>query len=73
MASLDYSFVSEGADEHQSTLDMASLVDNSSLGVRTQDGLYEVKDWEFATQGEKGADDVIAEVLKKVPEQTSGI
>ncbi len=44
---------------------MSSLVDNASLGIRTQDGLYEVKDWEFATQGQKSADDVIAEVLKK--------
>ncbi|KAM5539011.1 hypothetical protein V8D89_007234 [Ganoderma adspersum] len=65
MASLDYSFVSEAADEHQSTLDMSSLVDNASLGIRTQDGLYEVKDWEFTTHGEKTAEDVIAEVLKK--------
>ncbi|KAI1796002.1 signal recognition particle binding protein [Ganoderma leucocontextum] len=65
MASLDYSFVSEAADDHRSTLDMSSLVDNASLGIRTQDGLYEVKDWEFATEGEKSADDVIAEVLKK--------
>ncbi|PIL23869.1 transporter [Ganoderma sinense ZZ0214-1] len=65
MASLDYSFVDEVADDHQSPLDMSSLVDNSSLGVRTQDDLYEVRDWEFAAQGEKGADDVIVEVLKK--------
>lgn len=65
MASLDYSFVSEAADEHQGTPDMSSLVDHASLGIRTQDGLYEVKDWEFDTHGEKSAEDVIAAVLKK--------
>ena len=74
MASLDYSFVSEAGDDRQNTLDMALLVDNASLGIRTQDGLYEVKDWEFATQGEKSADDVIAEVLRRGQEArpTSG-
>ena len=65
MASLDYSLVSEATDGHQSTVDMSSLVDNESLGIRTQDGLYEVKDWEFAIHGERSTEDVIAEVLKK--------
>ena len=64
MASLDYSYSSSTADEPSNTLDLSSLVDNSSLGSRTQDGLYEVKDWEF-TSGGDGSDDVIAEVLKK--------
>ena len=64
MASLDYSYSSSTANEPSNTLDLSSLVDNSSLGSRTQDGLYEVKDWEF-TSGGDGSDDVIAEVLKK--------
>ncbi|EJF65737.1 signal recognition particle binding protein [Dichomitus squalens LYAD-421 SS1] len=64
MVSLDYSYDS-ASEGRQGTLDVSSLVDSASLGTRTQDGLYEVKDWEFLSQGEKNADDVIAEVLKK--------
>ena len=65
MASLDYSYDSAASDGPGSTLDLSALVDSGSLGTRTQDGLYEVKDWEFSSQGDKSADDVIAEVLKK--------
>ena len=65
MASLDYSYDSSTSDGRVGTLDLSTLVDNGSLGTRTQDGLYEVKDWEFSTTGSKSPDDVIAEVLKK--------
>ncbi|KAI0709061.1 signal recognition particle binding protein [Earliella scabrosa] len=65
MASLDYSYDSAASEGPGSTLDLSALVDSGSLGTRTQDGLYEVKDWEFSSQGDKSADDVIAEVLKK--------
>ncbi len=65
MASLDYSYDSSVSDGPASSLDLSALVDNGSLGTRTQDGLYEVKDWEFGSQGDKNADDVIAQVLKK--------
>ena len=65
MASLDYSYDSSTSDGRAGTLDLSTLVDNGSLGTRTQDGLYEVKDWEFSTSGSKSPDDVIAEVLKK--------
>ena len=64
MVSLDYSYDS-ASEGHQGTLDVSSLVDSTSLGTRTQDGLYEVKDWEFLSQSDKNADDVIAEVLRK--------
>ena len=67
MASLDFSYDSSTSDSHIAPpVDLSALVDNGSLGTRTQDGLYEVRDWEFAqSQGGKSADDVIAEVLKK--------
>ncbi|RDX56914.1 signal recognition particle binding protein [Lentinus brumalis] len=65
MASLDYSYDSSVSDGPASSLDLSALVDNGSLGTRTQDGLYEVKDWEFGSQSDKNADDVIAQVLKK--------
>ncbi|KAL1947710.1 hypothetical protein VTO73DRAFT_13434 [Trametes versicolor] len=64
MATLDFSYDSSTSDSHAPRVDLSALVDNGSLGTRTQDGMYEVRDWEFA-QGGKNADDVIAEVLKK--------
>ena len=60
---------SSTSDGRVGTLDLSTLVDNGSLGTRTQDGLYEVKDWEFSTSGSKSPDDVIAEVLKKGPQE----
>ncbi|KAI0374755.1 P-loop containing nucleoside triphosphate hydrolase protein [Pilatotrama ljubarskyi] len=69
MASLDFSYDSSTSDtQHapQRAPDLAALVDNGSLGTRTQDGLYEVRDWEFSASHQgKSADDVIAEVLSK--------
>ncbi|CDO70772.1 hypothetical protein BN946_scf184798.g87 [Trametes cinnabarina] len=64
MASLDFSYDSSTSDTHAPRVDLSALVDSGSLGTRTQDGLYEVRDWEFGSSG-KSADDVIAEVLKK--------
>ncbi|KAH9946210.1 signal recognition particle binding protein [Epithele typhae] len=68
MASLDYSYDSTASDGRTGTPDLSTLVDNGSLGTRTQDGLYEVKDWEFVTGG-KSPDDVIAEVLRQGGEE----
>lgn len=47
MASLDYSLETD-RDANVSETNVSALVDKSSLGTRTKDGLYEVKDWEFA-------------------------
>ncbi|KAI0670509.1 P-loop containing nucleoside triphosphate hydrolase protein [Trametes maxima] len=63
MASLDFSYDGSTSDASAPPVDLSALVDNGSLGTRTQDGLYEVADWEFS-KGSKSADDVIAEVLK---------
>ncbi|KAH9079181.1 P-loop containing nucleoside triphosphate hydrolase protein [Lactarius deliciosus] len=62
MASLDFSYEkSSDVGERPASSDLRALVDEASLGSRTRDGLYEVKDWEFANGGT--ADDVIAKAL----------
>ncbi|KAG5342240.1 hypothetical protein C0989_004552, partial [Termitomyces sp. Mn162] len=49
MASLDYSLdKDEGVKKSQASHDLQALVDQESLGTRTREGLYEVKDWEFS-------------------------
>ena len=51
MASLDFSV--DKPDTEGKTLpsrDIQALVNQSSFGTRTRDGLYEVKDWEFNKQ-----------------------
>jgi signal recognition particle receptor subunit alpha len=62
MASLDFSYErSSGLDTHPTSNDLQALVDEASLGTRNKDGLYEVRDLEFA----KGntTDDAIARAL----------
>jgi len=61
MASLDFSYENINGSEAAS-LDLSALVDKGSLGIRTQDGLYEVKDWEFSKSS--AADDVISRVIQ---------
>ncbi|KAH9842844.1 P-loop containing nucleoside triphosphate hydrolase protein [Rhodofomes roseus] len=58
MASLNFSYEKIDSSDAGS-LDLSALVDKGSLGTRTQDGLYEVKDWEFSA-----ADDVISRVIQ---------
>lgn len=60
MASLDFSSDPTANDSGRGAHDVQALVDQTSLGTRTKDGLYEVKDWEFSSK----ADDVIANALK---------
>ncbi|KAF8184914.1 signal recognition particle, alpha subunit, N-terminal-domain-containing protein [Mycena galopus ATCC 62051] len=61
MASLDFSsdIPSSGGGPGVSH-DLQALVDKASLGTRTRDGMYEVKDWEFS----KDDDSAIASALK---------
>jgi len=40
------------------------LVDQASLGTRTEDGMYEIKDWEFAKGTSDFTDAVISQALK---------
>ncbi|KAJ7702343.1 signal recognition particle binding protein [Mycena rosella] len=58
MASLDFSADSAGGTG--GSHDLQALVDQTSLGTRTRDGMYEVKDWEFS----KDDDSAIASALK---------
>ncbi|KAI0273799.1 P-loop containing nucleoside triphosphate hydrolase protein [Gloeopeniophorella convolvens] len=62
MASLDFSSSKlSDLDGAPAAGDVQALVDAASLGTRTKDGLYEVKDWEFAR--DSSADDAIAKAL----------
>ena len=50
MASLDFSYVQVDSPSSERTYtDISALVDQASLGTRTSEGMYEVKDWEFGT------------------------
>jgi signal recognition particle receptor subunit alpha len=60
MASLDFSSDKFESNEHGGSHDLQSLVDEASLGSRTKDGMYEVKDWEFFNT----VDDEIAKALQ---------
>ncbi|CAL1704317.1 unnamed protein product [Somion occarium] len=63
MASLDFSYEKPGdADANRGSLDLNALVDRDSLGTRTQNGMYEVKDWEFGLK-DSAADDMISKAL----------
>ena len=68
MASLDFSYekLSE-LDARPASNDVQSLVDEASLGIRNRDGLYEVRDLEFANS--KTADDAIARALNAGPDK----
>ena len=50
MASLDFS-VGKPADADGYAGDLSALVDQASMGTRTSEGLYEVKDWDFGASG----------------------
>ena len=72
MDMLDFS---EKADANalsdDSTMDISTLVDKSSLGTRGKDGLYEVKDWEFSKDGELSGD-FVSRTLKEQQAKAAG-
>ncbi|KAF9228661.1 P-loop containing nucleoside triphosphate hydrolase protein [Gyrodon lividus] len=73
MASLDFSVdkPNSGANGHLSH-DLQSLVDEASLGSRTKDGMYEVKDWDFGQKVDH-TDHAIARALRPdVTKQSMG-
>ncbi|KAG0706306.1 SRP54-type protein [Suillus ampliporus] len=60
MASLDFSIDKpDSSTNGHLSHDLQALVDKASLGTRTRDGLYEVKDWDFGA-----GDDAITRALK---------
>lgn len=70
MASLDFSvdkLVSDDNNAHPQ--DVKNLVNQSSIGTRTRDGFYEVKDWEF--DKEKQTNEIIAQALTAKEPATS--
>ena len=74
MASLDFSVDKlEDSSANIGSHDLQSLVDESSLGTRTQDGMYEVKDWNFSRDKDTrdNADDAIARALKPLESKPS--
>jgi hypothetical protein len=75
MASLDFSTdkPDSGPNGHLSH-DLQALVDKASLGTRTRDGLYEVKDWDFGPGGKDDeTKDAITRALKNEgAKQSSG-
>ena len=68
MASLDFSYEKlSDVDARSTSSDLQALVDEASLGTRNKDGLYEVRDLEFANGST--ADDAIARALGADPEK----
>lgn len=59
MATLDFSYDKPSDVDSDISLDVQALVDQASLGTRTNDGLYEVKDWEFGRK----ADEAVSQAL----------
>lgn len=76
MASLDYSSDKPGENNtaSPSKVDLSTLVDRTSIGTRTADGMYEVKDWEFGGKGGKGdeMDKFISQALDSVSLKEKG-
>jgi len=69
MAALDFS-MDKPEDAIGGALQLESLVDRDSLGSRTSDGTYEVKDWDF-TKDKGEVDDAILNALKPLDSKTS--
>jgi signal recognition particle receptor subunit alpha len=63
MAALDFSMDKQSESRSNGSLQLESLVDRDSLGTRTRDGTYEIKDWDF-TKDDGDLDDAIANALK---------
>ncbi|KAI5124344.1 hypothetical protein M0805_008951 [Coniferiporia weirii] len=71
MASLDFSVDKLGSDGGAASHNISALVDQASLGTRGQDGLYEVKDWEFTKGGNDGSDFVSRTLAAQQQEQAT--
>lgn len=64
MATLDFSSDKPDGAGRSTAVDVKALVDEHSLGVRSHDGLYEVKDWEFTKGGDGTDSDFITRALQ---------
>lgn len=70
MASLDFSDSVNLPDQDVTSYDLRALVDQSSLGSRTEEGLYAVKDWEFSASS--GSEQLSAGGFQSVADAPSG-
>ncbi|KAG8732002.1 hypothetical protein FRC11_001136 [Ceratobasidium sp. 423] len=70
MAALDYSSAPSDVDISRS-IDLSQLVDESSRGAVGADGLYEVKDLDWAAKDEETEDLISRALSKKEKEETS--
>ena len=71
MASLDFSYVDVSSPNVPArTTDVAALVDQASLGT-VKDGIYEVKDWEFASTSELSSSALTQALHQGKEEKTS--
>jgi len=69
MDKLDYSVDKPSQDTNLNNAnDIQALVDQTSLGSRNHDGMYQVKDWEFTKDN---GDDVLAHVVKPLDKNTN--
>ena len=69
MDKLDYSVDKPSQDTNlNNASDIQALVDQTSLGSRNHDGMYQVKDWEFTKDN---GDDVLAHVVKPLDKNTN--
>ena len=73
MAVLDFSVdkPDDASGTQAMSRDLQALVDQASLGTRSREGHYEVKDWEFSSKGVNATDDVIARALKPATAESS--
>jgi hypothetical protein len=71
MATLDFSEDKTDLNGRAGLHDVHALVDQSSLGTRTRDGLYEVKDWEFSKEEKDNTEDIISRALNPKSAATS--
>jgi signal recognition particle receptor subunit alpha len=72
MASLDFSYVDvQSPSAPAKPADLTALVDQSSLGV-VKDGIYEVKDWEFASTSDLSASVLTQALTQERAKQAAG-
>jgi signal recognition particle receptor subunit alpha len=73
MASLDFSVDKLDSDANgYLSHDLQSLVDEASLGTRTKDGMYEVKDWDFSQKDDKSDHDIARALRPDATKQSTG-
>jgi len=67
MDKLDYS-IDKPLQDRANLNDIQALVDQSSLGSRSHDGMYQVKDWEFTKDS---GHDVLTDVVKPLDKNSN--